>query len=139
MDLQRKFDERIALIDQRESVGESDMDIRHEEFQAMANVFLGPDYSKEKLARIEELQAKLHEDQSRLYSEYERHSINATQYVDASNDLLDGISAMCEQILGANDFEALFGSARAELSGFIDKDAFLQFEQLEAQLPLAAG
>lgn len=136
MNPEREFDRRIASIHGLDSqvsdgrnIGEDDMDIRHAEFRAMADVFLGNDFDRSKLAQVESLQLALHERQAELYQQYETGELDPEQYVESYNSLLRVTFAKCETILGFEHFQKLFGAPRSELAGFIDKQAFLQAHQ----------
>lgn len=141
MDLEDEFYRRIVLIhglDDSNAVGrdsvENSVDIRREEFQAMADVFLGENHDREKLEQIENLQLALHEQQATLCQRYENGQLGPEDYVDSFNTLLDKTFAECEKILGEMDFLSLFGAPRSELGGFIDKQAFLRAHQAEKNL-----
>jgi len=136
MDLERDFDKRIASIHGLDNptrdgsnIGEGTMDIRHAEFQEMANVYLGKDFDGGKLWLVESLQTALHDGQAELYRRFQAHELEAEQYVELFNALLDDTFAACEAILGTENFLKLFGAPRAELAGFIDREAFLQANQ----------
>ncbi len=139
-DLGQKFDLCIAAIHgsgspgaEPSASGAESRDIRHEEFEAMADVFLGEDYDKARLHQVEDLQIVLHQQQNVLCSRYERGELDPESYVDAFNSLLDATFADCERILGAEDFQRLFGTTRESLGGFIDKDIFLTAHRHAAQ------
>ncbi|MGV7207797.1 hypothetical protein ACLB1G_08075 [Oxalobacteraceae bacterium A2-2] len=100
-------------------------DIRHEEFAAMADVYLGADFDKAKLVEIETLQVRLHAEQDALITGLESKSISPEQYVDACNKLIQDFAVRCEQVLGKADFNKLFGIERGEAGVLIDKDIFL--------------
>jgi hypothetical protein len=100
------------------------LDVRHEEFMAMADTFLGPCFDREKLARVESLQRELHGTQAGLGDALDAHKIDANFYVDEVNRLHFSIARQCEKILGPSDFFKLFGVRPAEMSEHIDKDVF---------------
>lgn len=136
MNLEREFDRRIAAIHGLDStaragsnIEESAMDIRHEEFPAMASVFLGDGFDPTKLGQVEDLQIALHKRQAELYQRYEAEELDPEEYVESFNTSLDNTFAECEAILGTEDFIKLFGAPRSELSGFIDRESFLQANQ----------
>lgn len=136
MNLEREFDRRIAEIHGLDSttragsnIEESAMDIRHEEFQAMASVFLGDGFDSTKLGQVEDLQIALHKRQAELYQRYEAEELGPEEYVESFNTSLDDTFAKCEAILGTEDFIKLFGAPRSELAGFIDRESFLQANQ----------
>jgi len=132
MSLEEEFDRRIAAIhglgDSDTSgctTGENSMDIRHAEFQAMADVFLGGDFDQTKLKQVEDLQIALYLRQAELAQSYEAKKIGPEEYVDSFNTLLEETLRKCENILGQEDFLKLFGAPRSQLAGFIDKETFL--------------
>lgn len=125
MSLEEKFDKRIASIHQNSSKAE-DFDIRHEEFQAMADAFLGEDFDQEALLAVENLQTSLESKQALLYASCQEKTITPEEYVDNFNHLVEITFIGCEHILGKENFIKLFGAPRTELAGFIDKDTFLQ-------------
>jgi hypothetical protein len=132
MNPEQEFDRRIAAIHGHSNpytatphTGGDPIDVRHAEFQAMADVFLGEDFDRAKLAQVESLQIALHERQAELYQRYESKELSPVGYVNAFNALLDDTFAQCENILGQNDFLKFFGAPRTEMSSFIDREAFL--------------
>jgi hypothetical protein len=132
MTLEQEFDKRIAAIyglNNQDDGSNDTRDIRHAEFQAMADVFLGEDFDRRKLEHVERLQRAFHEQQVVLYQRYKAEELNPEEYVESFNTLLDNTFTQCEDILGKKNFRKLFGAPRSELGGFIDKDAFLQAHQ----------
>ncbi|MCI0421453.1 MAG: hypothetical protein L0387_03650 [Acidobacteria bacterium] len=105
------------------------MNIRHAEFQTMADVFLGEGCDRAKLEQVEKLQTALHQQQAALYQRYSQEELGAEEYVTLFNTLLDNTFTECEEILGAQDFLKLFGAPRHELGGGIDREAFLRSHQ----------
>lgn len=101
------------------------MDIRHEEFMAMADAFLGPHFDRAKLAQVESLQLHLHDAQARLTRDLDTRQIGRSLYVDELNKVHAHIAQRCEAILGSSDFEKLFGISPSEAGAYIDKDLFL--------------
>lgn len=120
------FDLRIAAIHGLAAGGGDVMDVRHEEFMAMADAFLGTEFDRDKLARVESLQLALHEAQSKLGKELDAHRIDGSRYVDEANALHVGIAMQCQAILGAEDFVRLFGVSPLEIITHIDKEIFLE-------------
>jgi hypothetical protein len=112
------------------------MDIRHAEFQARANVFLGDEFDAGKLWLVESLQTALHDQQAKLFGQFEARELDLEDYVESFNSLLGDTFAACEAILGTDNFVKLFGAPRSELDGFIDRDAFLKAH--ENRQPLLA-
>jgi len=102
------------------------MDVRHEEFMAMAEAFLGPGYDPYKLAQVEQLQLELHAMQGNLANALQEQTLDRHAYIEESNRLCANIATRCEAVLGAADFFKLFGASPADLNSFIDADAFLQ-------------
>ena len=113
------------------------MDVRHEEFMAMWDSFLGEEYDAAKRKKVEELQIDLHRQDAALYRRLQAGKLNPEEYVDASNALNDEIARKCEKVLGAKDFEKLFGATRAELVGFVDRETFLKAQDAVKPRPQA--
>lgn len=140
MNLEEEFDKRIAAIhglDNTKTTGhkiEGDtMDVRHAEFQAMADVFLGKDFDLTKLKQFEDMQMALHNEQANLYRGYEAEEIGPEEYVELFNKLLDETFIKCEDILGMEDFIKVFGVPRSKVAGFIDKETFLKAHKSRRQ------
>lgn len=101
------------------------MDIRHEEFMAMADAFLGPGFDRVKLAQVERLQVDLHDAKARLARDLDTRRIDRSRFVDEVNKVHADIARRCEAILGRSDFQKLFGIAPSEAGACIDKEIFL--------------
>ena len=101
------------------------MDVRHEEFVAMTEAFLGPDYDASKLAEVESQQLALQHAQAELANDLAARRIGPTQYLDRVNEVHAEIAERCESILGPDDFQKLFGVPAAEIGPYIDEEAFL--------------
>lgn len=101
------------------------MDIRHEEFMAMADAFLGQQFDRLKLAQVERLQLDLHDAQARLASDLDSGRIGRPLYVDELNKVHTDIAQRCEAILGSADFQKLFGITPSEAGAYIDKEVFV--------------
>jgi hypothetical protein len=102
------------------------MDVRHEEFVAMADAFLGPDFDRAKLAQVELLQLALHEGQASLCEELDSNRTDGARYVEEANMLHVRIAAQCEAVLGPADFLRLLGVSPAEINNHINKEIFLE-------------
>jgi len=102
------------------------MDVRHEEFMAMADAFLGPEYDRAKLRQVELLQLELHARQGQLFQALQSRQLNREAFVGESNRLGKDIALQCEAVLGPADFQKLFGASANELNSLIDTGAFLQ-------------
>ena len=101
------------------------MDVRHEEFMAMADAFLGKDFDRKKLIAVEVLQLRLHDEQAELYKQLESHQIDKNGYVEKVNKVHVSIARSCEKILGARNFRVLFGATPNEICSHIDKAVFV--------------
>lgn len=119
------FDLRIAAIHGFGGEGGNVMDVRHEEFMAMADAYLGPRFDREKLAQVESLQLALREAQASLYRELDACEIERARYVDEVNKVHVAIALQCEAILGPSDFVKLFGMIPSEIGGHLDREVFL--------------
>lgn len=119
------FDLRIAAVHGLGCEGGNVMDVRHEEFMAMADAYLGPRFDREKLAQVESLQLALREAQASLYRELDACKIERARYVDEVNKVHVAIALQCEAILGPSDFVKLFGMTPSEIGGHLDREVFL--------------
>jgi hypothetical protein len=133
---EQKFDERIASIHGLREPGLSlanvqsgeepdPVDIRHAEFEAMADCFLGAGYDPEKRKLVENYQIDLHRQQAELYARLQAGELAAEEYLNQSNALIEGTFENCEVVLGPENFRKLFGAERHELTGMIDREIFL--------------
>lgn len=128
-DQMRDFEQRVAQIHgagARARLGEAAMDTQTQELRAMFASFLGEDYDEERIARIEALQSHLRNAQAHLVQKLEQGQIKPAQYVTLFNELLAACFLRVEEVLGAPDFELLFGGPKEQQGGFIDKQAFLR-------------
>lgn len=119
------FESRIAVTHRPHGAGGGVMDVRHEEFMAMADALLGPHFDRVKLAQVEQVQLALHDAQASLARELDCGRIERARYVDEVNQLHVNIAQQCESILGRADFLKLFGVAPFEVGAYIDKEEFL--------------
>jgi hypothetical protein len=133
MDTNVEFERRISEIhglDRQETErgrdGGVDVSIRQQEFRAMTETFLGPNYDQEKLQKVEFLQEELHEMDSALFRKYESGRIDAALYVDLLNVFADWCFSKCERVLGDRDFEELFGAPFSERLWQLDQKAFAE-------------
>jgi hypothetical protein len=129
MDLNKEFTRRLAAIheldkDEVITAEENSIDIRNEEFQAMADVFLGEDYDKQKIRKVDDLQIYLHKQQARLCQYHDAGKLSSEVYVRSFNSLLSDVFKKCEAILGQEDFIKMFGGPPSEVGGFIDEEVF---------------
>lgn len=136
MSPEQEFDTRLAAIHGLDTLhtgshnpGGNALDVRHAEFRAMTDIFLGENCDRRKVEQVESLQMALHEQQAVLYQRYAAEELGPEAYVEAFNTLLDETFVKCEDILGQEDFRKLFGAPRSELAGFIDTEAFLRAHQ----------
>jgi len=95
------------------------------ELQALADASLGPQYDQTKIATIINLQQMLHREQEDLVRQLDRQFISRKQYLERLNVLLRRIYSQCEQILGSQDFEKLFGAPLNQIDHMVDPDVFL--------------
>jgi hypothetical protein len=117
------FDRRITAL-HAAGMG-AVMDVRHEEFMAMADAFLGEGFDRAKLAQIESLQLALHDGQAELSKALAANLVEPADYVDAVNRLHARTAQQCETILGSPSFLMLFGVPASEAGAYIDKEQFL--------------
>lgn len=109
-----------------ENAKEAAMNVRHEEFQAMADVFLGKNYDRGKLGAVERLQVSIGKMQAKLSAQLDEGKLTPEQYVDQFNDELAETFENIERILGTDDFQRLFRVPRDQLGGYIDKETFMR-------------
>ena len=102
------------------------MDIRHAEFQAMADVLLGAEFNPVQLKQVEDLQVEAHRSQAALAQRRQRHELSDEEYITAANTIIADTLKKCEGILGAQAFSELFGVPPQEVNGLIDRKAFLE-------------
>jgi hypothetical protein len=101
------------------------IDVRHAEFKAMTDVFLGEDFDPVKLQQVEDLQVEAHRNQAALARRHERHELSDDEYIAAANASSETAFRRCESILGAETCSKLFGVSVDEVIGLIDRTAFL--------------
>lgn len=121
----REFDIRIAAIHGLGGAEEEVMDLRHEEFMAMADAFLGPGFDPIKLARVESLQLALRDAQAALSKTLQAQQIDRIRYFEEVSKVHGSIAKQCEAILGPANFIKLFGVTPREIGANIDMEAFL--------------
>ena len=102
------------------------MDTQTEELRAMFASFLGENYSQERIDRVEALQTRLRVAHADLVQRLELGQIEPAAYAARFNELLAACFSETEEVLGHDDFAALFGGPSQEQSGFIDTQAFLR-------------
>ena len=129
-----RFEAALALIHGVDGAPEHPtlgmgMDTRQAEMQAMFDAYLGVGYDREKVYQVLDLQNSLHNFQSRLLDDYEHQLLDPVEYVNSVNDAIRLTFETCETVLGASDFERLFGGSVADVGGYIDLQAFLQSER----------
>ena len=103
----------------------STKEIRHNEFQALTEAFLGKHYDQEKLRLVEQEQTNLDDLRSQLIKKYKSKKLTPEDYVDQVNRLILETFKKIEKILGAKDFLKLFAADPEHAGGYIDKDLFL--------------
>ena len=122
----KKIDEIYRLAGEQSGLqGDSVSDLRRKEFRAMAETFLGEEYSDNRLQEVESLQAELYDWRAKWLTMLEAGQIEPSHYVTMFNSKLDAVFRRCEQILGKKDFLELFGAPVEELGGYIDEEIFL--------------
>jgi hypothetical protein len=109
------------------------MDIRHEEFKALTDTFLGEDYNSAKLAEVERLQVSAQDAQTRLYQKYANGRLSPIDYVNGANETWGLAFLACERVLGVADFRRLFDASPKDLAQHIDLDMFLAAEGVRSR------
>ena len=132
MNLEQEYDRRVAAIHgfgqpaarSPDGLVTDVSDIRSAEFDALFDVFLGPDYDAVKRTGVEELQAQLHEQQVLLFQRQQTGELGTAECAGLSNALIENTFRRCTEIFGEEDFQKLFGASQPELAGLIDRTAF---------------
>lgn len=122
MNKEKEFARRINEIHfPQNAFNNEEKDIRHEEFQAMVDVFLGKNYDKAKLAAVEQLQIEMHQEQAILGQKFMKGEIGRQEFLDATQKMMEKYFKGQEQILGVKDFKKLFKmSADQGVKGLMD-------------------
>lgn len=101
-------------------------DVRHQEFQAMADFRLGKGYDPEKLRRVEDEQIRLDKREAELSRLNESHQLTGEQFFESLQSAFEKTLGKYEEILGKHDFEKLFGVPPSAASRLVDRESFLQ-------------
>ena len=107
------------------------MDTHREELLAMFDSFLDQGYDPQVFERVAGLQSALHHHQAALLGYLENGALEPGKYVDDFNSVLQFIFSQCENALGKEDFQRVFGTSLAEVGGLIDKEEFIRQHELE--------
>ncbi len=100
-------------------------DVRHAELGAMIDAFLGADYDPARRQQIDAIQQTLDKEHAELSRRRIRGEVTDEQFVNQANSLIDNAFEKCEQVLGKDDFQRLFGEPAHEATALIDKATFL--------------
>lgn len=131
MGVDEEFDRRVATIHGLEHMSPLSTkrsapptDVRHAEFEAMTDVFLGPDYDREKLEKVERLQVSLLDQQADLFLLHQNGKITSAMCVESLNGATNDVFAKIEGVLGPDGFLKLFGVQRHETARWFDEESF---------------
>lgn len=131
MSWDEEFDRRLATIHGLENMNPGrtkrsapPTDVRHAEFEAMTDVFLGPDFDRGKLERVERLQVSLLDRHAELFRQHENGEMSSGKCVDSLNRATNDVFAEIEGILGPDGFLKLFGVPRHEAAAWFDEESF---------------
>jgi hypothetical protein len=102
------------------------MDVRRAEFDAMIDAFLGEDSDPEKREELNQLQIKLHAEQTELANRLTSGEVSPEEYYDELNRLIANNLAEVERTLGKEDFVKVFKRPRSEMGDFGDREAFIE-------------
>jgi SWIB/MDM2 domain len=91
----------------------------------MFDACLGADYDAERRRHVQNAQLDLFREQRDLYNALRHGAISPEVYVDRINTVLRETFEECQVVLGASDFVKLFGETPQNVSGYVDKVAFL--------------
>jgi hypothetical protein len=103
--------------------------LRAKELQLLADTLLGERYDQAKVTAVIKFQQALQVEQRRLARELQEKRLAPPDYLNAVNAVLARVSRQCEEILGPDDFEKLFGVTAQETERLIDREIFLGTRQ----------
>lgn len=134
MDPEKKFLNRMAEIhgfgrNTRRKPSTRQSDVRHLEFQAMADFRLGEGFDPKRLKQVEEEQIALDQSEAEFTRLYESHQLTAEQHFESLQSAFEKTLEKYEDILGRHDFERLFGVTRSEAIRLVNRDTFFQSQK----------
>jgi hypothetical protein len=105
---------------------ENRLALKRQELLAMATTYLGEEYDREKIKKVIEIQILADMEQDRFLARLENNEINSETYLDSLERLFAVAAKDSERILGAEDFEKLFGIPASAATAMIDREHFLR-------------
>lgn len=110
------------MMDNRDEVA----GLAEAEMRAMVRAYLGDGYDSSKVQALVDDQRRLQRRQQQLLDRYERGELTAYDYASGVNALSRESAGVCRRILGAEDFDRLFGYVPDEI---VDAREFAAIEE----------
>lgn len=108
----------------QQTQGGGPRDIGREELQAMVDIFLGENYDRKKFEQIAGLKKTMGQQQVVLWKCLDTAMITREQYLDLFFALLKAIFRETKKVMGARDYQKLFGKSSTH-AGLINKEVLL--------------
>jgi hypothetical protein len=98
--------------------------LKHKELKLMADTYLGAEYDQKKTSAVIDFQMLLQVGKKRLDQLLDDNEITAEKYYTAFSLLVTETADICEQILGPEDFEKMFGMPAKGAAALISRETF---------------
>ncbi|MBF6559431.1 MAG: hypothetical protein IVW56_03990 [Candidatus Binataceae bacterium] len=95
--------------------------IKQQELEAMAATYLGEQYDRAKVKDVVAIQISTDIEQDKLLGRLDNNDLTEADYINQLECLFMDSAAACERILGAQDFERLFGIRSTDATKLIDR------------------
>ena len=103
--------------------------VRRAEFRAIWETQLGKDFAPDQREAVSEIQAKMREELDELRKVLDEGHLSRVTFLDASTGIVDVTLDRCEDLLGREKFQRLFGgSAREAARTLVDPVVFFAQE-----------
>src|SRR5271170_126323 len=102
-----------------------DWQLRERELKALVDTYLGENYDRKKVRAVIGLHLCSQWEQDSLGLLLDEDELTPERYLNAFNTLAVSTAKICEQILGSEDFERLFGCTPDEAAGLINPETLL--------------
>jgi hypothetical protein len=102
-----------------------DWRLRESELKALVDTYLGENYDQKKVRAVIGVHLCSQWEQDSLGVLLDEDAMTAERYLNAFNTLAVSTAKICEQILGSEDFERLFGCTPDEAAGLINPETLL--------------
>ncbi len=119
------FDQSIKNLYEQSHFSNLPENIHTSELYIMIKTFIGDEITDNKYEELMDLHSHLYAQMNTLISDFVEHSIRPIEYVKFINKLQRNILSECHEILGVDNFIALFGTEIEQTGGFIDEEIFL--------------